>query len=256
MTTRRIISLVPSLSHTVCEFGLIDEIVGCTSFCVDPPQLMKLCTSIGGTKNPDLDAIAKLKPTHILTNDEENTAPHIAACEQIAPTFRCLPKSPGDVPKLLNDLGGFLGLSDIPGAEELTHRLAALKSKPKIQKKCLYLIWRNPWMAAGVDTYISRSLEFLGWQNVLSSELGRYPTLTKEMLEGLTPDVVLLSTEPYPFRKRDRDALKEEWESAPDMLWCDGKLFSWFGSMTNELVEAMVDLDPVLITQGTLFTQR
>ena len=71
MTSRRIVSLVPSLTETVCQFGLIQNVVGCTSFCVDPPELMRLATNVGGTKTPDLAKIAQLVPTHILTNDEE-----------------------------------------------------------------------------------------------------------------------------------------------------------------------------------------
>ena len=246
MTSRRIVSLVPSLTETVCHFGWIDDVVGCTSFCVDPPELMKRAANIGGTKTPDLEKIAQLKPTHILTNDEENTSPHIKACETIAPTFRCLPKSPHDVPKLLEDLRLFLGAKELPEApaEQSIHRirkdLIQLGDLPSDQKTFLYLIWRNPWMAAGTDTYISRSLELMGWKNGLNETLGRYPTITPKILERLTVDLVLTSSEPYPFRKRDVEALRLDWPACPPVWWCDGKLLSWFGTKTEELLEEMI----------------
>lgn len=250
--TKRIISLVPSLTHTVCSFGFMDQIVGCTTFCIEPPQLRRLCPSIGGTKNPDMEAIAALKPTHILTNDEENTPPHIAACESIAPTFKCLPRSPGDVPELLVRMGQFLGLaSDKCGSVELSEELAKLASKPKTKKTFLYLIWRNPWMAAGPDTYISRALALLGWTNALNESLGRYPVVGPEILTSIRADLVLMSSEPFPFRRRDAEALLREWPLCPRIIWCDGQLMSWFGSMTVALVQTLSHKDREL--DGKLF---
>lgn len=246
MTSRRIVSLVPSLTETVCQFGLIQNVVGCTSFCVDPPELMRLATNVGGTKTPDLAKIAQLVPTHILTNDEENTAPNIKACEVLAPTFRCLPKSPRDVPKLLEDLSIFLNGSDFspasedPSTQRIRDALSMLDKGSFDQKTFLYLIWRNPWMAAGPDTYISRSLELIGWKNGLDDAAGRYPALTPAALERLNVDVVLTSSEPYPFRRRDVDALKADWPSCPTVWWCDGKLLSWFGTKTGELLDEMI----------------
>lgn len=243
----RIVSLVPSLTEAICRLGFTSDIVGCTSFCVDPPQLIKHVVSIGGTKTPDLDKIAQLKPTHILTNDEENTATHIKGCEAIAPTFRCLPKGPQDVPKLLEDLKLFLGsciasetLQVDKHTRSIRTALAALAAFPPEQKTFLYLIWRNPWMAAGPDTYISKSLELLGWKNGLSVSLGRYPILTRDILEHLKVDLVLTSSEPYPFRKRDVEALRGDWQDCPSVWWCDGKILSWFGTMTEDLLKEMI----------------
>lgn len=238
----RIVSIVPSLTHTLCEFGLIDQIVGCTGFCIDPPQLFKKSKNIGGTKTPDIEAIQALQPTHIFTNDEENTASHIELCESIAPTFRCLPKSPEDVPKLLEGMWHFLGHSPTDvntqsGSAALTKALTHLKLQPKQSKRFLYLIWRNPWMAAGPDTYISRSLQLIGWHNILDESLGRYPTIHLQDLNALGPEIVIMSSEPYPFRIRDKEALKEEWPACPEIIKADGQLFSWFGSKTLKLVE-------------------
>lgn len=241
----RIVSLVPSLTETVCRLGWTNAVVGCTSFCVDPPALRKRVASIGGTKTPDLDHIARLKPTHILTNDEENIATHIKACEAIAPTFRCLPKKPQDVPKLLDDLCFFLSdcspeKAPAVGQSSIPAMLTTLGEYPREEKTFLYLIWRNPWMAAGPDTYISKSLDVMGWKNGLDESLGRYPTVTSEILEELKVDLVLTSSEPYPFRRRDVEALQKEWPDCPEVWWCDGKLLSWFGTTTEELLEEMI----------------
>ena len=112
MSSLRIVSLVPSLTHMVCDFGLKPSVVGCTTFCVDPPDLRRTAVDIGGTKNPDLDKIASLRPTHILVNEEENKPEHIVACEALAPTLRTFPKTPSDVPGLLRTVGAWLGKAD------------------------------------------------------------------------------------------------------------------------------------------------
>jgi len=234
----RIVSLVPSLSHLVVDLGLREYLVGCTNFCIEPPGLQRTSTLCGGTKDPDLDKIAKLEPTHVLVNEEENKAEHIDAIGNFTKVLNTFPKSPEDVPVLIRDICRFLEIEDgkdyAGQIEKLIEELRDL-GVGSAKKSCLYFIWRNPWMIVSHDTYISKMLSLVGYRNVCQSE-NRYPEISFP-LTGASPDVVIFSTEPFPFRKRDVDALKIEWPNHPMVLKADGMLFSWYGSMLIKALE-------------------
>mgnify|MGYP000618891160 CR=1 FL=1 len=100
-------------------------------------------------------------------------------------------------------------------------------SAPKTRKSALYLIWNNPYMAAAKNTYIDRMLDLCGFENVLDSE--RYPELTKEAIEELSPSVVLLSSEPFPFKEKHKQEFKQLLPNS-DVKIVDGEMFSWYGS--------------------------
>ncbi len=237
MTQRRIVSLVPSLTETVVAIGLGDELVGITKFCVEPPGLHRTAALVGGTKDPELEAIFALKPTHVLVNEEENKPEHIAALGRRAPTLNTFPKAPADVPPMLRKIAAFLGAGS--AAEELSRAIEGeleTSSGTQVGRTALYYIWREPYMVVAEDTYISAMLKALGYENAMKDPATRYPELTVAKAQALRPDVILLSTEPYPFRKRDVERLVGEWsaagEKAPPILKADGRLFSWYGSAT------------------------
>jgi iron complex transport system substrate-binding protein len=237
----RIVSLVPSLTETVCRFGFKEQIVGCTNYCVEPKGLHRLTTLIGGTKNPDIDLVKKLKPTHILVNLEENKPEHIELCNGIAPTFECMPKILDDIEPLLKDMGEFLGVKEaaVGFAKRFYEARKTLQTTFNSieSKRFLYFIWRDPWMVAGRDTYISSLFHEIGWINAAPTVIERYPTLFLDQLPRLDADIVFLSTEPYPFRKRDEERLKELWPDAPQIKKIDGRLMSWYGTTSIDAVE-------------------
>lgn len=244
----RIVSLVPSLTHMLVDFGLEEQIVGCTTFCVEPPGLAKRCTTVGGTKDPDLAIVEGLRPTHILVNEEENKPEHIEACRRLADTFVTFPKAPGDVPALLRAAGDWLSVRDAAEihARETEDLLLGLdrevaagrRSGRWPERRCLYYIWREPYMVVSQDTYISAMLARMGLKNVAPTS-PRYPTLSVEEAAACAPDLLLLSTEPYPFRRRDAERLRGEWPSVPEILRIDGQLMSWYGTM---LIYALQDM--------------
>ena len=248
MSDVRIVSLVPSLTHMVCDFGLKSSVVGCTTFCVDPSDLRRSAVTIGGTKNPDLERIASLRPTHILVNEEENKPEHILACETIAPTLRTYPKTPNEVPGLLRQVGEWLGREKEgeSWAGRVESRLNRLKVLPQPDnspiKKYLYLIWKEPYMAVSEDTYIAGMLKLIGISNV-SPKKPRYPSLSVPEMIEMRPNVIFLSSEPYPFRNRDIKALEVQWKEheraaanvcgrLPHIQKIDGQVLSWYGTMT------------------------
>lgn len=224
--------MVPSLTHLVVDLGLRDNLVGCTKFCIEPPGLQRTATLCGGTKDPDLEQITNLKPTHILVNEEENKPDHIAALGKIALVLNTFPKSPEHVPGMINDICRFLGTQDASDhagqIEQLIKEVKALNVSRKL-KSCMYFIWRNPWMIVSEDTYISRMLGLLGFRNICQSE-NRYPEISFP-LHGEVPEVLFFSSEPFPFRRRDVVFLQSEWADHPPVLKADGMLCSWYGSM-------------------------
>ena len=253
---RRIVSLVPSLSETLAYFGLKNQIVGVTQFCVNPPDLHRTATIIGGTKDPDLDAIARLSPTHIIANAEENTADFLRLCKSVAPTLVTLPKGPRDVVSMVEAMEEFLALSASERAfsEKLRSRLKeifdeidARKCSPvfaaRPKKRFIYLIWREPYMVAAKDTYISRCLEEFSFENCVDTA-DRYPTLDLKVAALAKPDIVFFSTEPYPFRVRDREKFKTAWpakDALPDLVKIDGQAMSWYGPQTVSVLEGLLN---------------
>ncbi|MDQ3235488.1 MAG: helical backbone metal receptor [Pseudobdellovibrionaceae bacterium] len=234
--TMRIVSLVPSLSETVCTLGRREHLVGCTHFCVEPKDLRRKAARIGGTKDPDLEHIRTLQPTHILANQEENPRDPVLELARDIPTLVTFPKGPADVPGMLRDIGHFLDCER--EAERWADRIEELLQAPYPgeAKRFLYLIWQNPYMLVGRDTYISRTLESIGWINAYEGP-ERYPALDIPELDACRPDIILLSSEPYPFRKRDAERLKAQWPLAPRLARVDGQLLSWFGTRTCEALE-------------------
>jgi iron complex transport system substrate-binding protein len=228
----RIVSLVPSLTHLLVDLGLRDSLVGCTKFCIEPPGLQHTASVCGGTKDPDLDQIAQLKPTHILVNEEENKPEHIAALGEIASVLNTFPKSPEDAPGMIRDICNFHGIQDerdyAGQIEQLISEVKVLRAGSK-EKSFMYFIWRSPWMIVSEDTYISRMLGLLGFRNVCKTE-NRYPEVTFPLV-GECPDILFFSTEPFPFRKRDIGFLYSEWSDHPPVMKADGMLCSWYGSM-------------------------
>jgi iron complex transport system substrate-binding protein len=271
MSDVRIVSLVPSLTHMVCDFGLKSSVIGCTTFCVDPADLRRSAVTIGGTKNPDLEKIASLCPTHILVNEEENRPEHILACEAIAPTLRTYPKTPDDVPQLLRQVGEWLGKvaegeSWAGRVESRLYRLTELSQRDPLHfGRYLYLIWKEPYMAVSEDTYIAGMLRLIGLHNVAPLN-PRYPSLSVPEMRKLSPLVIFLSSEPYPFRNRDIKALDSQWTdgdvsnegirgSPPHFRKIDGQVLSWYGTMTASGLEYLARLRQELVDLGVQVSQ-
>jgi iron complex transport system substrate-binding protein len=246
----RIVTLVPSITKTLCDLGLKNQIVGITNFCVDPPDLHRTAVRVGGTKDPDLEGIKKLNPTHIILNTEENRSVDIIALSTHFSTLVTFPKTPHDVPNMLRQLGEFLGVRQDAQhlADDILMKIDRASGGRSWQdllgKRFLYLIWRDPWMAVGKDTYISNFLELIGLVNAWKSS-ERYPELRLEDVPDLNVDVILLSSEPWAFRKRDAAYIRNVLGSkCPSLFWIDGKALSWYGSTTAEVLTAICE-DPL-----------
>ncbi|WP_336375851.1 helical backbone metal receptor [Aureisphaera galaxeae] len=227
-TPKRIVSLVPSQTELLVHLGLRDRIVGVTKFCVHPEELRKEVKVVGGTKNVHFHKIADLQPDIIICNKEENTQEIVEKCEEIAPVWVSDMVSIEDSLDMMTRLGELLGVSQAAG--ELTDGISsAIKDfdvfmADKPEKRVAYLIWKKPYMAAGKDTFINTLLRLNRFENVLEKE--RYPEVTLEDMNQA--DLILLSSEPYPFKEKDVEELQQKTNATVRLV--DGEYFSWYGS--------------------------
>lgn len=226
----RIVSLVPSVTELVCDLGLADRLVGRTGFCIHPRETLRTVRKVGGTKDVDLDAVRELAPTHVIVNIDENLRETADVLREFVPAIVVThPLDPRDNPPLYRLLGAVFGRE--PAAERLSasfERAFAEAQKPRPLQRVLYLIWRDPWMTVGRDTYISRMLALFNWQTWSPATGTRYPTLDIMSCAGEV-DRVLLSSEPYPFRDRHVEELRARLPGTHvDII--DGEMTSWYGS--------------------------
>lgn len=250
---RRIVSLVPSLTAAVFRLGAGDRVVGRTDYCVRPAGLVEAIPVVGGTKNADPQRVLAQQPDLVLATREENSQRRVQHIAAVCPVWLGDPRSPQDVPALWRELGAIV---ERPEGEELARavatRLECLHSQVLARRpRALYLIWKDPWMAAGRETYIGALLELAGFENAAPEApgRGRYPKLEPPELEQLEVDAYLFSSEPYPFRLpadlgplaaelvgRSEDGFRLR--SGALAVEADGAAFGWYPSRTLDGLDA------------------
>ncbi len=223
----RIVSLVPSQTELLYDLGLDQEVVGITKFCIHPSSWRKAKEQIGGTKSLRRDKIISLAPDLIIANKEENEKTDIDELRGQFPTWV------SDIASLQDALAMVQALGEITGRHEAAHPITTAINNAfesivrKAPHRVLYLIWKDPWMAAGRGTFIDAMIHSIGWKNCITAT--RYPQLSLDDIRSLAPAIVLLSSEPFPFRQQHMDLLRVVVPPARIML-VDGEMFSWYGS--------------------------
>ncbi|MFK7872843.1 MAG: ABC transporter substrate-binding protein [Oligoflexales bacterium] len=229
----RIVSLVPSITETLVYLGHISNLVGCTHFCTQPQRGLSHIPKIGGTKNPNIEKIKNLNPTHIIMNKEENRLEDYHAFKNCAEIITTHPKSPSDVPDMLYRLS--LLFPDTQPFQKLSldiqQELSTFKES-KRNEKSLYFIWKNPWMLAGPDTYIGSFLEKVHQQLYPTQSNTQYPSYQLEDLLQWDIENIFLSSEPWPFRKREMIHFKKFIDKGTKIFHINGILSSWHGIST------------------------
>lgn len=241
----RIVCLVPSITELLFDLGLDAQIVGRTGFCIHPRDKVKGVPKVGGTKDVNLSRVRELAPTHLIVNVDENEKPVVDKLAEFVPNVVVThPKAPLDNLALYRLLGGIFGRES--RAEELCAAFGAVfdeavaSSSRLPRESVLYLIWKDPWMTVSRDTYIARTLAAVGWDAVELAGNERYPKiqLTPELLSGV--DRVLLSTEPYAFREKHLEEVRNlllpvtRHRSPVTVSLIDGEMTSWYGSRAIE----------------------
>ena len=223
----KIISLVPSITETLFDFGLTSAtVIARTKFCIHPADLVKNVAVIGGTKNLNIEKIRSLKPDLIIANKEENEKLQV---EDLMKDFKVWVtdiETLEDNQHFISALGRLLNKEKL--ALDFNQKINSIFTEIEIlnPKKAAYLIWKNPYMTIGGDTFINEILTKLGFENIFKNRK-RYPEISMDELQ--MSDVIFLSTEPFPFQQKHIDEVRKEFP-AKEIRLVDGEAFSWFGS--------------------------
>jgi ABC-type Fe3+-hydroxamate transport system substrate-binding protein len=226
---KRIISLVPSQTELLFDLGLDEQVIGITKFCIHPKEKFKAKTKVGGTKKINLEKIRGLKPDLIIGNKEENSQAQIEELMNEYPVWMSDISVLEDAFNMIEQVGILTGHSEKAKlmASTIKSRFADLESIRATNLKTAYFIWKDPYMLAAKNTFIDNVLSKAGFNN--SVKLNRYPAMSLEQLEDLAPQVIFLSSEPYPFKDEHVQEMQIRFTNSKVMI-VDGELFSWYGS--------------------------
>ncbi|WP_294273739.1 helical backbone metal receptor [uncultured Chryseobacterium sp.] len=234
-----VISLVPSITEALFDLGLTEnEITGRTKFCIHPEGQVNNIPVIGGTKNLNLEKIRSLKPDLIIANKEENTKDQVEALMEEFKVVVTHVETVEDNYYLLKTLGNLFDQQE--KAQLFNLKIYEVLENAQINSplKAAYLIWKNPYMTIGSDTFIHHILQEIGFENSFKDRT-RYPEITVEDLVGT--DIIMLSSEPFPFREKHVEELKATYPGKPIMI-VDGEAFSWYGTHLAKCGQYFKDL--------------
>ena len=234
---KRIISIVPSQSELLWDLGLRDELVGITKFCIHPKEMFDSIERVGGTKTLNIEKIRALKPDLIIGNKEENSKADIEILMQKYPVWMSDIKTLEDALQMIESIANITQtnqkckqLIDI-----INQEFEFLPQANQSKKRIAYFIWNKPMMVAGKENFINHLLTKLGFENVFANQLlspqisYRYPQITTTELAAAAPEIIYLSSEPFPFKEKHIQQFKAICPQA-EIKIVDGEMFSWYGS--------------------------
>ncbi len=232
----RVVSLVPSITETLVAIGKSEVIKGVTRFCIHPADIRRKATVIGGTKTIKTALIRKLHPDLIIAEKNENRKEQVLELATEFPVFVFDINTFEDGLRMIETCGKLLHSS---AAFELAQRIRSnfsIFKKETTPTKALYLIWKKPWMAAGKNTFIGSMMEKAGLVSVVEK---KYPEVSKSDFQKA--EIILLSSEPYPFKERDKVELQKQY---PDkkIIAVDGELFAWYGARMEKAVDFLLQM--------------
>ncbi len=233
-TPKRIISLVPSQTELLYDLGLEASIVGITKFCIHPFHFKATKTIVGGTKNVKINIIKALQPDIIIANKEENTKEIVEELSAICTVWVTDITTINDSLQMFFDFGQLFDKRT--EAQKWIDKINfayqdfQIFVKEKTIKKVAYFIWANPYMVAGKNTFINELLKLNKFENIYQNREERYPEITiqKMRIQG-DPDIVFLSSEPFPFKDEHAFEIGRFTHHA-QTVFVDGEMFSWYGT--------------------------
>jgi ABC-type Fe3+-hydroxamate transport system substrate-binding protein len=243
---QRVVSLVPSLTELVCALGAAGRLVGVTRYCCEPADVVADLPKVGGTKNPNVDAIAALAPDLVLVNAEENRSEDFQALTAAGlPVFVSFPHTVAEAERSIERVGEILGARD-DAAAMVAAIAAARADAPVPQTRVFCPIWRKPWMSFNRETYADDLLRHCGGNNVCAGQAERYPVIELHAIAQADPEAILLPDEPYPFDARHRDSLADLAQTSAwrrgRIHFVDGKALSWYGPRTASALRLFREL--------------
>jgi ABC-type Fe3+-hydroxamate transport system substrate-binding protein len=234
----RVVSLVPSLTEALAA-SCPERLVGVTDWCTHPRDLdARGVTRVRGTKNPDLAAVAALRPDLVVANKEENRELDVRRLRErgVAVWVTDIETVPQALASMRRLLRNGLDLDTDP-----TWLLAAEEAwggdVPPARTRVVVPVWRDPWMVVGRPTFTADLLARSGFAVVTGGASGRYPAVEVAALDDpAVADLVLLPDEPYVFTETDGP---EAFRRVPSRL-VSGRLLTWYGP---SLGDARISLD-------------
>lgn len=230
LPAQRIVSVIPSQTELLADFNLGERVIGITKFCVHPEEWFHEKERVGGPKKLNLDKIKALKPDLIIANKEENLKEEIEDLAESIPVYVSNVATVTDALNMIKDLGYLTGKEQEAETMvvEIRKKFNLLAEKKWPDIKTAYLIWKKPWMSVGNDTFIHKMMARAGFKNIFAAK-SRYPEFTLEDLAKKQPEVILLSSEPYPFKQKHLEEFQGYFPNCRIIL-VDGELFCWYGS--------------------------
>ncbi len=248
---KRIVSVVPSQTELLFELGLSEQIVGLTKFCIHPIERFAAKQKVGGTKKLRIEVIRELQPDLIIGNKEENSRADIELLQQEFPVWMSDIYNLEDAMQTISDIGALVDRQ--PEAAYLNHLINAgfsdlqtLALSKGIDQTAAYVIWKDPYMFAGRNTFIDDILRKIGLRNVVKAD--RYPEISISELIALEPQFVFLSSEPYPFKEKHIEELQQVLPQAKVIL-VDGEMFSWYGSRLVKAVQYFFNFQNQILSE-------
>ncbi|HET7501706.1 MAG TPA: helical backbone metal receptor [Kofleriaceae bacterium] len=261
----RVVSLVPSDTHSVIALGARDRLVGRTTWC-DVPEAKDVPT-VGGTKDVDTSAVLALEPDLVIANQEENTRAALEALAQRVPVLVSLPRRVDQAIAHLARLARILGVAEREPARGLVRRGYALAGaagpagRSPGGPSAFVPIWMDPLMTINADTFGSDVLAWVGIGNAfgdrlrlypLAADLGktaprdaagrdvRYPRVTFDEVRARRPDLVILPDEPHAFTADDEAAIAEALPGVR-IVRVNGRDLFWYGAWTIDALGRLAE---------------
>ena len=244
----RIISVVPSQTELLHSLELNEEVIGITKFCLHPEEWFRNKTRVGGTKQLNIDQIKKLNPDLIIANKEENVKEQIEELEKDFPVWVSDVNNLNDAYEMIIQIG--LLTNKTHQAQTLTRQIKEEFSRlqtPDYRLRTIYLIWQKPYMTIGRDTFTHSMLEAAGFENIFKSKT-RYPETTIDELQTANCQLLLLSSEPFPFKQKHIEKLQPQLPGTKIIL-VDGEMFSWYGSRLLKAPEYFLLLKKTILSE-------
>lgn len=229
----RIACLVPSITELLFALDLGAHVIARTGFCVHPHDAVRKVPKIGGTKDPDLERLAALAPTHLIVNIDENRREVVDAARAFVPNIVVThPQRLADNPRLYRLIGAVFDREYLAGvlcdAFDAAREALVQAVRPLPRERVLYLVWKKPWMTVSRETYIADALGATRWDALIpDGTTARYPPVSDDDPVWDRADRILLSTEPYAFVRREAEAIERARKKPVHLV--DGEMTSWYG---------------------------
>jgi iron complex transport system substrate-binding protein len=189
---KRIVSLLPSLTETVCELGQCARLVGVDRYSNFPESVRKL-PQVGGGIDPNIEAIVALKPDLVLLAVSTQGSERLQALG--LKVIALEPKTHADVKRVLEQVGQILGVADAPrvwqGIEASMRAIAQALPVSVKTTRVYFEVNRAPY-AASEASFIGETLTRLGAKNIVPAKLGPFPLLNPEFVVRADPDLIMV----------------------------------------------------------------